>query len=194
MRPRDASEIRGTWATLLLPIDPDDGIDYGRLGREIDALVASGVDGIYSNGTAGEFHNQTEDEFDRVNALLAELCVAAGLPFQVGCCHMSPRIALERLRRARAWSPSAVQVTLPDWLPLSFDEMRRFLARLAEEAAPIGLVLYNPPHAKQRPSLMELERLAAAVPALRGFQLRSEERRVGKECVSTCKSRLSPSH
>src|SRR3546814_7108531 len=49
--------------------------------------------------------------------------------------------------------------------------MRRFLARLAEEAAPIGLVLYNPPHAKQRPSLMELERLAAAVPAIRGFKL-----------------------
>ena len=26
------------------------------------------------------------------------------------------------------------------------------------------------------------------------FQLRSEERRVGKECVSTCRSRWSPYH
>src|SRR3546814_16634025 len=29
---------------------------------------------------------------------------------------------------------------------------------------------------------------------LLGAHLRSEERRVGKECVSTCRSRLSPSH
>src|SRR3546814_15510625 len=28
----------------------------------------------------------------------------------------------------------------------------------------------------------------------RGFKERSEERRVGKECVSTCRSRWSPSH
>src|SRR3546814_15801898 len=27
-----------------------------------------------------------------------------------------------------------------------------------------------------------------------GLQTRSDERRVGKECVSTCRSRLSPSH
>src|SRR3546814_16176694 len=126
MRPRDASEIRGTWATLLLPIDPDDGIDYGRLGREIDALVASGVDGIYSNGTAGEFHNQTEDDLDRVNALLAERCVPAGLPFHVGCCHMRPRIAPGRLRQARAWPPWAAQVTLPDWPRLRSAGMPRF--------------------------------------------------------------------
>src|SRR3546814_15346465 len=29
---------------------------------------------------------------------------------------------------------------------------------------------------------------------LDGFRARSEERRVGKECVSTCRSRLSPYH
>src|SRR3546814_2669254 len=37
---------------------------------------------------------------------------------------------------------------------------------------------------------------AAFLPALRGCmeRLRSEERRVGKECVSTCRSRWSPYH
>src|SRR3546814_15080694 len=32
------------------------------------------------------------------------------------------------------------------------------------------------------------------LPALRGGGARSEERRVGKECVSTCRSRWSPYH
>src|SRR3546814_21123034 len=34
----------------------------------------------------------------------------------------------------------------------------------------------------------------AALGTQRGFNSRSEERRVGKECVSTCRSRWSPSH
>src|SRR3546814_2272916 len=40
--------------------------------------------------------------------------------------------------------------------------------------------------------------LTASLPALSllhsGLRLRSEERRVGKECVSTCRSRWSPYH
>src|SRR3546814_17958047 len=32
------------------------------------------------------------------------------------------------------------------------------------------------------------------VPSLGGSLFRSEERRVGKECVSTCRSRWSPNH
>src|SRR3546814_14478498 len=40
------------------------------------------------------------------------------------------------------------------------------------------------------------ERYAAAVKAVRksGVSIRSEERRVGNECVSTCRSRWSPYH
>src|SRR3546814_12614124 len=43
------------------------------------------------------------------------------------------------------------------------------------------------PHAQVEPILAE------ARPGDR-FQFRSEERRVGKECVSTCRSRWSPYH
>src|SRR3546814_14767298 len=37
-------------------------------------------------------------------------------------------------------------------------------------------------------------RVAAWGPALKAYARRSEERRVGKECVSTCRSRWSPYH
>ena len=63
--------LKGNWATLLLPIAPDDSIDFARLGDEIDLLIGAQVDGIYSNGTAGEFHNQTEAEYEAIQALLA---------------------------------------------------------------------------------------------------------------------------
>src|SRR3546814_13164401 len=40
----------------------------------------------------------------------------------------------------------------------------------------------------------ELQAAGAGVGGLAGRQLRSEERRVGKGCVSTCRSRWSPYH
>src|SRR4051812_6546903 len=95
-----ADTLKGNWATLLLPINSDDSIDYSKLSDEIDYLIAAGVDGIYSNGTAGEFHNQTEAEFDKVNQLLSEKCLSASMRFQVGASHPSPIISLERVRRA----------------------------------------------------------------------------------------------
>ncbi|WP_209329696.1 dihydrodipicolinate synthase family protein [Lunatimonas salinarum] len=149
MRPLLADQIRGVWATLLLPITEKGEIDYARFADQLTYLAKAGVDGVYTNGTAGEFYNQTESEFDRVSALTAEISERYSLPFQLGCSHMSPIISLERLRRAVALRPSAIQVILPDWMQLSFSEICAFLEKMAAEAAPIGLVLYNPPHAKQ---------------------------------------------
>lgn len=171
MRPLKATEITGNWATLLLPINEDESIDFGRLAGEIDAIVAARVDGVYSNGTAGEFHTQTEQEFDRVSALLAERCERAGLPFQIGVSHMSAQISLGRLRRCKGLRPGAVQVVLPDWFPLTNDEAVAFLQRMAEAADPIPLVLYNPPHAKRRLEPQAIAAIAKQIPQLVGVKV-----------------------
>ena len=150
MKVLSANEIYGNWATLLLPLNSDDSINYAQLEQEIDTLIGYKVDGIYSNGTAGEFYNQTEEEFDKVNTLLATKCNAAGMPFQIGCSHMSPEISRERLKRAKALQPSAIQIILPDWFVPTMPEIIDYLKVMAEIAAPIGLVLYNPPHSKKK--------------------------------------------
>lgn len=150
MNPLKSNQIYGNWATILLPIDKDDCIDYIKLAEEIDSLISMGVNGIYSNGTAGEFYNQTEEEFDKISQLLADKCNAAGMPFQIGCCHMSPKLSLEKLKRTVSLMPGAIQVILPDWFPPTMDEVISFLFTMAEVADPIGLVLYNPPHSKKK--------------------------------------------
>jgi 4-hydroxy-tetrahydrodipicolinate synthase len=171
MHPLSAAEIRGTWGTLLLPLEDDDSICWTRLGEEIDRLIEAGVAGIYPNGTACEFYAQSEAEFDRIHGLLAEKCERAGMAWQAGASHMSAQTSLDRVRRARALHPAAVQVVLPDWFPVSLDEAVRFLARIAEEADPIGLVLYNPPHAKKSLTPADFGVLARAVPGLRGVKV-----------------------
>ncbi len=163
--------LRGNWATLLLPIAADEAIDLGRLAEEIDLLIAARVDGIYSNGTAGELHNQTEAEYAAIQALLAERCRAAGMPFVIGACQPDPSLARERVKLARDLGPAAIQVVLPDWWPVTEPEALDFLELMAEAAGPVPLVLYNPPHAKRVLAPDELGRLVRAVPAVAGIKL-----------------------
>lgn len=196
MRPLKANEIKGTWATLLLPINSDDSIDFARLNDEIDCIIASGGDGVYSNGTAGEFHNQTEEEFDRISQLLAKKCEAAQFPFQLGASHPSPKISLERLIRARALEPSAIQVILPDWFPVTDEEAITFLERMAAEADPIGLVLYNPPHAKRVLSPHQITRLHERIPQLLGCKVAAGDQKWFDELGDTAReiSVFTPGH
>lgn len=176
MRPLTGSDLRGVWGTVLLPLRDDDSIDAGRLGDQLDRLVAAGLSGIYAHGTAGEFTTLDDDEYDRINELLAAACTAGGTPFQIGASHPSAQATLDRIRRAKHLAPGAFQVILPDWLRLHDDEVIAFLTRVAEAADPVPLVLYNPPHAKTSVPPALLRRLAAAVPTLIGTKTAGGDR------------------
>jgi dihydrodipicolinate synthase/N-acetylneuraminate lyase len=167
----DRSTLRGVWGTVLLPLGPDGHIDVRRLRAELDVLTAAGLDGIYAHGTAGEFHELAEDEYDLVSTVVAEHAVAAGVPFQLGAGHMSARLSLDRIRRAARLEPDAIQVILPDWVPVQPAEAVAALAGMATAAGDIPLVLYNPPHAKTQLGPAALLGLADAVPQLIGIKV-----------------------
>ena len=126
MHPLTHTTLVGNWATLLLATNKNGEIDYKRMGDEIDILIASSPCGIYSNGTAGEFYTQNEEEFIKTSELLAEKCSAASIPFQIGVSHMSPQISLNRLQAVKSLNPGAVQVILPDWFPVTLEEVSFF--------------------------------------------------------------------
>ncbi len=164
-------DLRGNWATLLLPIGPDDAIDLARLADTLDAITAARVDGVYSNGTAGECHNQTEAEFDAIQELLAARCRATRTPFVIGACQPDPRLALDRVRRAANLRPDGIQVILPDWAPVTPPEATDFLHMAADAAGEVPLILYNPPHAKRTFSPATLAAIIAPVPSIVGVKL-----------------------
>lgn len=165
------TDLRGVWATVLLPLEADDGIDFGRLEEELETLLTAGVHGIYTNGSAGEFHTLTEAEYDRLHDLVAARCTTAGMPFQLGASHPSGQLSLDRIRRAAKLAPAAIQVILPDWLPLGPDEVVAAVDRMALVADGMPLVLYNPPCAKTRLTPELFARLADEVPALIGIKV-----------------------
>ena len=171
MRPLTAGELLGVWAGVLLPIRPDESIDIDRLAVELDHLLGSGVHGIYTCGTAGEFHTLSEAEWDALQQLVADRCHAAGVAFQLGASHPSGQASLERIARAAALRPGAIQVVLPDWLPLQPDEVFAAVERMAAVADGVPLVLYNPGYAKTQVEPELLGRLSAEVPALIGVKV-----------------------
>lgn len=151
---------------MLLPLNADDSIDFARLEAQVAVLASSEVDGLYAHGTAGEFQTLTEDEFDRINSVLA----AAGKPFQLGASHPSAQVQLSRVERAAKLAPGAIQVIVPDWLPLNARELLAFLQRVADVAGEVPLVLYNPPHAKTAVPPRQLCELAEVLPSLIGLK------------------------
>ena len=171
MVPLTSSGIFGNWATLLLATDSDGSVNWGKLADEIDVLIASQPNGIYSNGTAAEFYSQREDEFDRISEMLAIKCEKAGIPFQIGVSHMSPQISMESLSRIRHLKPGAVQLILPDWFPVTIEEAISFLRKMESVAGEIGLVLYNPPHAKKILRPEEWQKIKQEVPNLQGLKV-----------------------
>src|SRR3546814_2617840 len=97
---------------------------------------------------------------------------------------------------------TAYEMRISDW---SSDVCSSDLCRLPP--APMSFVIAAdhpslPGHFPGRPlvpGVVVLDRVLDAIEAHAGvalgaLQLRSEERRVGTECVSTCRSRWSPSH
>ncbi len=120
----------------MLALRPDETIDFEIVGVEIDALVRTALAGVYTCGTAGEFHTLEEDEFDVLSELVATKARNAGAAFQIGASHMSGQVCLSRIRRARTLAPAAIQVVLPDWLPLSPVEVHSALERMAAAAGP----------------------------------------------------------
>ncbi|MGH7912123.1 MAG: dihydrodipicolinate synthase family protein [Candidatus Dormibacteraceae bacterium] len=171
MRPLTRATLRGVWGTLLLPVEADQTIDWGRLESDLRHLLGAGLDGLYAHGTAGEFFTLDEVEFGRVNRLLADRCEAQGIPFQIGASHMSAQTCRQRVRRATELRPGAIQVTLPDWVPLSDEEVVGAVAGLAAAARPVPIVLYNPPHAKTIVPPELYGRLARDVPELIGVKV-----------------------
>ncbi len=162
---------QGIWGTVLLPVGKNGEIDFGALIEEVDLLCESGLDGIYSNGTAGEFHNQTDAEYERITAIVADRARRSGLPFQIGISSSNPRVMRARLERLADIRPDGAQFILPDWWPASEPELHRFGEGMQESAGNTPLILYNPPHAKQRLTLAEIAAMRSAMPNLVGAKL-----------------------
>ncbi len=69
---RNTVNWQGQFTALITPFDADGNIDEPGLRRQVDFVIARGVQGIVANGCTGEFWAQTMDERKRVVKVVVE--------------------------------------------------------------------------------------------------------------------------
>ena len=171
MKPLTAATLKGTWSTLLLPLDESDEVQWGGIDHQLKALARAEVDGIYFNGTACEFYSQSNDEFLRLARTTATFCERNGIPFQIGASHAYAAESLRRIEQTRELNPGAFQVILPEWTALTWKEILRFLKRIVAAAAPVPLVIYNPPNARKALTPSEWCQLVSEMDGIIGIKV-----------------------
>jgi len=171
MLPLDKSTLQGIWSTILLPYCENGDIDWENIQLQLQALKRSGVSGIYFNGTAGEFFSQTDEEYSRLLGTVSRFCDEHSIPYQAGASHAHPAGTLKRVAEAQSQHPGAIQVILPEWISLNWDEIIQYFLRVAQEAYPVPLVVYNPPNAKRVLTPPEWLSLAKSVRGIIGIKV-----------------------
>ncbi len=168
LRPLTRENLHGVWAALLLPWTDDDQLDERRFIAEIRAYAGTGIHGIYTGGTTGEFYAQDDATFQRVAAIACAEGHAIGLPVQIGCTALSTRIVRKRIGRAVREGADGIQIAIPFWLELADAEIVDFVRAVADEAGPIGIILYQTMRAKRKLDAALLGRVAKEVPTVVG--------------------------
>lgn len=145
-----ANEVNGIWAGATMPWDQGYCFDEEVYAKNISGMIAAGVHGIYTTGSTGEFYAIEYNEFCRMVDIQAELCGAAGMPLQIGCCSDSTGKTIRLLEYAAAKKEvGAAQVNVPYWMQLNDRELIQFFKDLTVACPDMPLVHYNVPRAKR---------------------------------------------
>ncbi len=156
----DGQRLRGVIPPLVLPLDPDGGIDFDSLDRQIQFLLTGGVDGLWVNGTTGDFFALGIRE--RAEVVAAAVRAAAGrVPVIAQVGDASTRRAITHAQRALDAGADALAVVLPYYLEYSQRELKGHY-RLISRAVQRPLFLYQLPQmckvSLTIPSILELAR------------------------------------
>ncbi|WP_341727919.1 dihydrodipicolinate synthase family protein [Brooklawnia sp.] len=146
MSTRKNANLHGLMAAVPTPFTADgSAVDEAAVGTQVERWVAAGLHGIVPTGTTGEFTNLTTDEYRQI--VKAYVDAAAGrLKVIIGVGSVSTPGALEQAKFAEEAGADAIMVVPPFYDPLSFDELKAFLADVAA-AVDLQIVYYNVPGA-----------------------------------------------
>jgi 4-hydroxy-tetrahydrodipicolinate synthase len=164
-----AFQIQGVIPPVPTIFDADEQFDPQGMGRLIDRLLASEVDGFLFLGSAGEFATIPHERRKAV----AEFCVqrvAGKKPAIVGAASCATREVIELARHAGSVGADAVMVVNPYYAKLSEQRLYRHYRQIAEDS-PLPVLLYNfPALTGQDLSIGLVGRLARDCPNIVGIK------------------------
>ena len=205
------AQFEGVFCPSITITNADGTIDYDNWGKHLDHLIDAGIDGVLLFGSIGEFYAiDVKTKAEAVRFAVSK--VAGRMKVLVGVGDTN----LDNVRTLAAESETAGADALVAVSPYYFgpspDCAKRYFSAVAK-ATTLPVILYNFPARTGNDLTPELVAdLAAENQNIIGIKdtvdtishtrkviaavrkVRSEERRVGKECLRLCRSRWSPYH
>ncbi|MDR0577508.1 MAG: dihydrodipicolinate synthase family protein [Candidatus Accumulibacter sp.] len=164
-----AFQLKGVIPPVPTIFDAGERFDPQGMGRLIDRLLASEVDGFLFLGSAGEFATLPRER----RQAIAEFCVervAGKKPAIVGAASCATHEAIDLARHAGSIGADAVMVVNPYYAKLSEERLYRHYREIAE-SSPLPVFLYNFPLLTGQDLSIELVgRLAADCPNIVGIK------------------------
>jgi 4-hydroxy-tetrahydrodipicolinate synthase len=162
-------QLKGVIPPVSTIFDAEEQFDPQGMGRLIDRLLASEVDGFLFLGSAGEFAALRHEQ----RKAIAEFCVkrvAGKKPAIIGAASCATREVIDLARHAGSIGADAVMVVNPYYTRFSEERLYQHYRRIAE-SSPLPVLLYNFPTLTGHDLSIELVgRLAADCPNIAGIK------------------------
>ncbi|GHU19463.1 dihydrodipicolinate synthase family protein [Betaproteobacteria bacterium] len=162
-------QIQGVVPPVMTIFDASEQFDPQGMGRLIDKLLVSEVNGLLFLGSAGEFAFLSHEQ----RKAIAEFCVkrvAGKKPVVIGAGACATREAIELARHAGSIGADAVIVVNPYYTRMSEERLYHHYRQIAENS-PLPILLYNFPALTGHDLSIELVgRLAADFPNIVGIK------------------------
>jgi dihydrodipicolinate synthase/N-acetylneuraminate lyase len=166
-----ADKLRGIWAGVTMTWDGNFKFDEATYADNVRRCIKARVAGLYTTGSTGEFYAITFDEFRRMVDIQAELCGAAKMPLQIGCCADATYKTIGLLEYAAGRKEvGAAQVNIPYWMELTDRELLQFFKDLYTACPDMPLVHYNIPRTKRFLHGPDYLRILDVAPSLIGVK------------------------
>jgi 4-hydroxy-tetrahydrodipicolinate synthase len=161
-------ELQGVVVPLTTPFAADESIDYEAFARQIEWMLAEGVDGVVVGGSTGEGFALEEEETFALSRRALDV-VAGRVPVLTSIMADSTRVAARRARQLAGLPLAGLQVAPPHYIfPPSDDGLVEFYGGVAAAAA-VPIVIYNVvAWANVRPQLAA--RILECVPQVRAVK------------------------
>lgn len=165
--------IQGVVVPVAVPIHPDGALDHAGLGRLVEFLIASGVNGLFANGSMGAFALLTDPmQMEAIN-LVVQLA-RNRVPVLAGASDTSTSRVLEKIREIQQLDVDAIVLLPPYYYVYQQREMLRFFLNAADHSQRPILLYDNPRLVPNSLSVETITKLAEH-PNVRGVKFSSPD-------------------
>ena len=138
------SELQKIFSALIVPMYPDESVNYDALGEVVEAQLQDGVEGFYCCGSSGEGLLLTLEERKKIlERTLRQVAGRVPVVAHVGTIRTADVIDLAR--HAKSAGAAAVSMIPPYYYKFSMAEITGYYKAVLDAVPGLEAILYNIP-------------------------------------------------